>query len=222
VENFESNINISIGTERQPLADLPVRLGENKEAVELNSLPDRLTERIEDVKEYKLQECAEVAKSYFTPELIANWSRLGISDRQSIFEAYQHGIARELGVQDKGIVWYTPKDARILGYNNSDGRIYINRELLNDPTRVMRCIDTIAHESRHQFQADAISGRFGSAVDNSTKEEWRTAFSVYTSSDSSRYDPFGYYYNPLETDARHFGEGVAAAVNSKIYEGVHR
>ncbi|MDR0906781.1 MAG: HNH endonuclease [Oscillospiraceae bacterium] len=161
------------------------------------------------VREYKIYECGEVAKQHFTPEVLRNWADFSSKECRQRYETFQHDLAKELGVRDRGVRW----DAmgNILGYNKGDGVVHLNKAFLEDSSPLM-AIDTIAHESRHQLQMEAIAGRITGVADNSTIDEWNKAKEIYSSSESDTFNPRGYYYNPLEVDARQFGEEIANAV----------
>ena len=47
-----------------------------------------------------------------------------------------------------------------------------------------------------------------------------TNSSTYSLVGASELDPFGYEYNPLELDARHFGEGIISNLQRNLMEGV--
>jgi hypothetical protein len=164
-----------------------------------------------DIKEYKLAECIEIARKHFPEKIQSEWGRLSVSERKEIFGAYQRDIAKELGIKDKG-VRYDITEAGEAGYNLG-GVIHLHKELLNDPKLILLGIDAIAHESRHQFQTDVLLGNICGVVSNSVIAAWISAAETYaSSSDGNCFDPEGYFYNPLEADARHFGEGIASAV----------
>ncbi|MDR1320696.1 MAG: hypothetical protein LBK56_04630 [Gracilibacteraceae bacterium] len=164
-----------------------------------------------DIKEYKLAKCIEIVRKRFTEKIQAEWGGLSASERKKIFGAYQRDIAKELGIKNKG-VRYDITEPGGVGYNLGDGVIHLHKGLLDDPKLILLGIDAIAHESRHQFQTDVILGNICGVVSNSVIAAWISATETYASSGSNCFDPEGYFYNPLEADARHFGEGIASAL----------
>lgn len=207
--------------ETRELSELPDTIGEAEsgEDQELNALPDKIGERVENIKEYKLPECAEIAKDYFPAEVIKNWADYNVNERQRHMERFGEAIVGELGSQYNGMKWFGPEEdigtCMLCGhYDIKDMDIHLNKELIDDPDNIFECVKTVAHEARHKFQEDVLAGRVSAPIDASTREIWITAAKNYNSPASSFNNPEGYYHNPLETDARYF-ESIAAAVGNK-------
>lgn len=173
--------------------------------VSLEKFTDQLT--AQEVQEYKIDECTAIAEKHFTPEVLAKWDKMSVDERSEVYGEYARDICEALNVTDKGIK-YVSSDS-YWGANDGTGLIYLNKVLLEDPNNVLKAVDTIAHEERHQFQMEAIknSGKFP-MVDSGTLKEWTIAENVYSTQESNKYDPWGYRYNPLEMDSRHFGESI--------------
>lgn len=164
------------------------------------------TKEYADEREIGLDETVEAAREIFTPQVISEWGNMTLEERNAVFQEYQHAVAEALGIEPGNVIF---KDIpRAYGYNNGDGNVYLNVMLLEDPKWVIKCIDTIAHETRHQFQHDAVMDpeRFG--ISPEVAKEWAWAIENYTDEDLSQYDPWGYHYNPIEIDSRYFGESV--------------
>lgn len=164
------------------------------------------TKEYADEREIGLNETVEAAREIFTPQVISEWGNMTLEERNAVFQEYQHAVAEALGIEPGNVIF---KDIpRAYGYNNGDGNVYLNVMLLEDPKWVIKCIDTIAHETRHQFQHDAVMDpeRFG--ISPEVAKEWAWAIENYTDEDLSQYDPWGYHYNPIEIDSRYFGESV--------------
>ena len=164
------------------------------------------TKEYADEREIGLDETVEAAREIFTPQVISEWGNMTLEERNAVFQEYQHAVAEALGIEPGNVIF---KDIpKAYGYNNGDGNVYLNVMLLEDPKWVVKCIDTIAHETRHQFQHDAVMDpeRFG--ISPEVAKEWAWAIENYTDEDLSQYDPWGYHYNPIEIDSRYFGESV--------------
>lgn len=173
------------------------------------------TEEVKDAREYKLDECAEIAKKFFTYEVLNEWGSYSIEKRKEILENYSKAIARELGTNISNII-VENMDRYTEGYNNGDGKIHINIDIVHDPANVIKLIDVVSHETRHQFQREVIQDaeRFG--IEEKTAYEWEVGMKNYTTNCSTQYDPWGYFYNPVETDARFFGESMVREVTKDL------
>ena len=160
-----------------------------------------------DEREYGLKECVESAKEIFTPEVLSEWKDMTLEERYEIVERYGEAVATSLGIK-AGDLYFEAMDEYTGGYNNGDGNIHINSRMLGDPKNVIRLVDVIAHETRHQFQHEVVAnpGRF--RISQKVANEWAFGLENYTTSDSTEYDPWGYCYNPVEMDARYFGEAI--------------
>lgn len=180
-----------------------------------------MSKTVENIEEYKLRECAEIAKGYFTPETIRNWENLSVKKRKKYANSFCLAIADELGVQCKGIRWtnaplvfsWAWKWDRIRsGWDiiRQDGYIGIDNILVENPHNLRSGIDAIARETRHKFQCDMLEGKVSVPIDDLTRKKWDAAYKeMYDQTfDGDRLD------NLLEIDILRFGKGAAAAVNT--------
>lgn len=167
-----------------------------------------------DEREFGLKETVEAAKEIFTPQVISEWGSMTIEQRSAKFQEYQHAVAEALGIEPGEVIFKDLPGA--YGYNNGDGNVYLNKMLLEDPQWIIKCIDTIAHETRHQYQHEAVLDpeRFG--ISPEVAKEWAWAIENYTQDDLSQYDPWGYHYNPIEMDSRYFGEAVVREITKDL------
>lgn len=162
--------------------------------------------------EYGLDKCREVAQNHFSPEIIEGWAHLPEEYRIELATQYAKDIANALNINFKGISFEQCKIG-VSGYTSGDGIIHLDNSLVKEPGNIVRLADTIAHESRHNFQIEAILNPQKFGIDATTLKEWRDAYNTYGDNENySFYNPLGYYYNPLETDARRYGEACAQAV----------
>ena len=102
------------------------------------------------------------------------------------------------------------------GYNAGDGYVHLNVDMLVDPGMLMCLVDTVAHEARHQLQNEAIENPSKFPIDEATIKEWTGGKEAYTLDLPSAYDPWGYTYNPMETDAKYFGESMVRELTKDI------
>jgi hypothetical protein len=158
-------------------------------------------------REYGLKECTDAAKGIFTKDVIKDWNKTDLEQRQNIVREYSDAIGQGLNIDFKGVVFEDMK-AEQAGYNTGDGDVYLNNDLLKDPNRVADLINTVAHEARHQFQREAIWNPEKFGIDEATVKEWTVGFETYTEQAPTAYDPWGYHNNPVELDARYFGESM--------------
>lgn len=186
-----------------------------KEFVE--SVPE--SKEIVEAREYGVNECADVAKTCFTPEVIRAWGMMDLDARNKVIQEYANGIGEAMGINFKGIVWEQfpiENGMYTYGYNAGDGYVHLNVDMLADPGQLMHVVDTVAHEARHQLQNEAIENPSKFPIDEATIKEWTVGKEVYTLDMPSAYDPWGYTYNPMETDAKYFGESMVRELTKDI------
>ena len=174
---------------------------------------------IVEAREYGVKECADVAKRCFTPEVIRAWGLMNMEARNQVVQGYAKGIGEAMGINFKGIVWeHFPIENGMYtyGYNAGDGYVHLNVDMLADPAYLMHLVDTVAHEARHQLQTEAIENPSKFPIDVATIKEWTYGRNTYTLDMPTAYDPWGYTYNPMETDARYFGEAMVRELTKDI------
>lgn len=172
-----------------------------------------------EAREYGVEECADVAKECFTPEIINAWGTMNLKERDKIIQEYANGIGEAMDINFQGIVWENfPVENGVYtyGYNAGDGYVHLNVDMLADPGQLMSIIDTVAHEARHQLQNEAIENPSKFPIDEATINEWTVGRAIYTLDMPSAYDPWGYTYNPMETDAKYFGESMVRELTKDI------
>jgi hypothetical protein len=174
---------------------------------------------IVEAREYGVKECADVAKACFTPEIIKAWGLMNLEARNKVIQEYANGIGEAMGINFKGIVWEQfpiENGMYTYGYNAGDGYVHLNVDMLADPGQLMHVVDTVAHEARHQLQNEAIENPSKFPIDEATIKEWTVGRDIYTLDQPSAYDPWGYTYNPMETDARYFGESMVRELTKDL------
>lgn len=166
-------------------------------------------------REFGLKECIESTKEIFTKDVIANWRYYSLEQREKIAQQYGETVANSLNI-DNGHVFFKKLPELVGGYNNGDGNVYLNYNMLTNPGNVIKLIDTIAHETRHQFQHEAVLNPEKYGISPEVAKEWEFGLKNYTTCGSTMYDPWGYHYNPVEVDARYFGESVVRSLTKDI------
>lgn len=163
---------------------------------------------------YGLEKCSDAAKDIFTESTIREWSDMPLEKRREITQLYADKICSGLDIQAREI-HFERMPANYAGYNDN-GEIYLNENLLGNPAEVMKLADTVAHELRHQFQREAIANPSKYGISQEVANEWATALSNYTTESATKYNPWGYFYNPAEIDARYFGETMVREITKDI------
>lgn len=204
----------------------------NKESVEKVSPLESLSKNIEqvpktelnqsvdgfgrDTREYGIDECKEAAKRIFTPEVIERWPETPSAEREKLAEQYGNEVAKSFNLKEfKGVV-FEPMEGKN-GYNRGDGIAHLSSDLVNSQHSPLQIVDTLTHELRHQYQMEAIKGLH--YVPDETRMEWVRGAQCYTSEMPWAKDPWGYKYNPLETDARYAGESVVREMTKDYING---
>lgn len=175
------------------------------------------TAEVKDVREYGLKECSDAAKEIFTTKVISEWGSMSYEQRNQIVQDYSKSIANGLDINFKGII-FEPLMEQLgaLGYNSGDGYIHLDNCYITNPGQIIGVIDTVAHEARHQFQTEAINSPEKFGIDQATINEWAAGINSYTTKEATSYDPWGYFYNPIEIDARYFGESMVRELTKEI------
>jgi len=166
------------------------------------------TRRTTDTREYGVQECADAAKDIFTPQVLQEWGMMSAEARFEKLAEYSKRVAEVLGVYvnvtfQEGLI-----NEGCWGYNDGLGNVVLDASFVTDPAQVLEAINTIAHEIRHQFQRDVCNNPGKYDIDPLTVAEWTAGFQNYTQQRQTAEDPWGYFFNPVEIDARYFGESV--------------
>lgn len=169
-----------------------------------------------NLREFGIKECTEAAKEIFSPEVLENWANMTPEQRAEIAKEYGDKVAESFElVNYNGVVFETMEGKN--GYNNGDGKAYLSDTLINDQKSPLQIVDTITHELRHQYQNECIQGMH--FVPDETRVEWIQGAQMYTTEMPWAEDPWGYKYNPLETDARYAGESVVRELTKDYMNG---
>lgn len=192
----------------------------------LNILRDIITSDIKDTemfeslgtnfietRDFGLDKCYKAAKEIFNLGFMMNWANLSQQHRMEISGVYAKGVAEAFElVKYKGVVF---GNIRGDGQNNGDGIIWVSTRLLEPNSSPFNLIDTITHESRHQYQFEAIDGFHN--VPEEVIKEWIIAGQIYNEDRPSCFNPWGYWYNPVEIDARYAGETVVRNLTQDLF-----
>lgn len=206
------NLNSDISHEATDLEKI------SKSAASLDGI--QLNEAIDcygrNLREFGINECTEAAKEIFTPEIIEEWASMTPEQRMEIAQEYGNKVAESFHLVNYQGVVFEPMEGKN-GYNNGDGHAYISIDLVNEQMSPLQIVDTITHELRHQYQTECIAGQH--FIPDETRAEWINGALTYTSEMPWAEDPWGYKYNPLETDARYAGESVVREMTKDYING---
>lgn len=170
--------------------------------------------RFIETRDFGLDRCTEAVKEIFNLGVLMSWAHLSIEQRAELSGVYAKEVAKAFElVRYNGCVFDNLENA--WGQNNGDGTIWLSNNLLDPVNSPLRIIDTITHESRHQYQFEAIEGYHN--IPKEVVKEWTIANQIYNEDKPSCYDPWGYNYNPVEIDARYAAETVVRNVTQFLF-----
>lgn len=158
----------------------------------------------------KSDQCQKEALALFTPDVRSKWITMSDKEKKKVIKDYVNQISNTLFEKSSTNVKY---DADCFGIS-SGGFLGIDRYISIDPDFIINStkdfsvdylIDTLTHETRHQYQ-DMVRrspGKYG--IPDSLKAEWELPYIS---------DPYFPYYNQeVERDARAF-----AALSNPVEE----
>ena len=169
-----------------------------------------------NTREFGIKECKEAAKRIFTPEVIEHWPETPPAEREKLAIQYGNEVAKSFNLKEFRGVVFEPMEGKN-GYNCGDGIAHLSSDLINRQHSPLQIVDTLTHELRHQYQMEAIKGLH--YIPDDTRLEWTRGIQCYTNEMPWAEDPWGYKYNPLETDARYAGESVVRELTKDYING---
>ena len=158
-----------------------------------------------NIREYGVSDGVAAVKEVFTPDVIRSWENYSNDQRAEILDEFGKKISNALSIEEVSIK-FDVSEKGVLGYNKGDGTIHLRPEFVENPDLLVRAIDTIAHEVRHQFQSEAMADPEKFGIDSGTLKEWKMADNYYDSADM--FNPLSYEYNPLENDSQEYGRSI--------------
>jgi len=152
----------------------------------------------------KSEECKKIVYEVFTEDVRANWKTMTEAERKKIIEDYVNKIGKVLYGKNKTTVKYDTSSG--FGYS-IDGLwryISIHPKFVSDPKgnySIDKVIDTLTHETRHQYQYRVKSNPGKYRISDNLKKQWKEK---YIESDPKKNNFFDYYNQEVERDARAF------------------
>ena len=171
-----------------------------------------------ETRDFGISECVDAAEDIFSPEIFRDWDSLSPETKESMIKEYANRVAKAFELNCYKGVYFEDMSPSLLGYNNGDGSIHLNRHYLNDNhVSPIELIDTITHELRHQYQFEAVRGLHN--ISDDVRKEWKTGFEKYTIDSPYVYDPWGYIYNPFEIDSNYAATTVVREITKDMING---
>ena len=148
---------------------------------------------------------AEILKEVFPPEVVENWNEMSTEQKEAYLDQYSNLLGQALGVGPIDVI-VEEMEPGLCGFTNGEnGEIHLNADYINDPNQLADALNTVAHETRHCMQLDAIQNpEKYPDLPQELIDQWDYEFHNYN---DGTYDPEGYANQYIETDARAFAEG---------------
>jgi len=192
------------------------KIASNTAQLDTTQLNEAIDCQGRNLREFGINECTDAAKEIFSPNVLENWANMSPEQRGELARQYGEKVAESFQlVNYSGVVFETMEGKN--GYNNGDGHAYLSDTLINEQKSPLQIVDTITHELRHQYQSECIIGLH--FIPEETRIEWQKGQLMYTTEMPWAEDPWGYKYNPLETDARYAGESVVREMTKDYMNG---
>ncbi len=135
-----------------------------------------------------------------------DWANADIDSRKEMLDAANDRIRQEYGLPQRDVNYRSDLDPDDFGgYDPNTGDIEVNSRVLED-SDPEEAIKTLAHESFHDYQQQAIDGYPGDPYAQARASDWKEAGDNYDPDDAREY-----WTNQLEIDAR--------AVEEEVYMG---
>lgn len=177
----------------------------------------------------------EELNRYFVPE---SWNQLPLAKKGDVVNALEQSFAAEQGRPARPVLFRVFPD-NLGEFNPNTDEIYLNRDLvlygkmpitdekgnfidyvpLDDA--LQQIYDTIAHEGRHAYQADVVKHPERYLESPDTVHDWQLNNATGGTSNgelTSNYYQDGntYLLNPVEVDARNYGEEKTKACFNQL------
>lgn len=191
------------------MVDVKLKIYYNKKFHSLNK--DKPSKKLKDaIKEAKFwqsefeksEQCQAIARSVFTPEIREGWTAMSSKEKKTIIEKYISQISDTLFGKSSTKIKYNCD-----GYGFSFAGLWgigryiaIDSKFINQSTEnfsVDKVIDTLTHETRHQYQNMVKRNPKDYGISKSLKSAWKKRYI-----NSDKY--YKYYRQEIERDARAF------------------
>ncbi len=137
------------------------------------------------------------------------WKKASVEEREQILKELFDDMQSIYGVSVENLIIESIESetgTTYGAYNDYYSTIFINKDLLNDPSYYDKIMETMSHEMRHAYQHAVVNNPDDYKVDDKTVQEWRENFDDYKDPDEDGYDK--YRNQPVEVDDRKFADWV--------------
>lgn len=150
-----------------------------------------------------IEKVSDAIKEIFTADVISEWPNMSLEQRAVMLDKYAARLGEAQGINIKGILvsdLYAEFGEGTKGMNDGNGILHLDYRDIQNPAMLGDILNTTTHEARHQLQFEAVQnpGKFNIPLE--TIKVWEENMSAYV---NPEYDYEGYYYQPVETDARY-------------------
>ena len=148
------------------------------------------------------EQCVRVLNRYLEYFSEENWNKMNADERKDALNTLAISSGDAFRTEIKGARFYEGSRSN-RGYYNGDGYLYLNQDVLSNPSNRIDALDTIFHEGRHAFQIAAVEDHVSCSVDEAKAISWENNFPP----NYIRQSPH-YFTQPIEADAYSFAEDI--------------
>ncbi len=139
-----------------------------------------------------------------------NWNKMDIEARKEALIDLNNQISRIEGIEPCEVS-FTPLESGLNGLH-SNGKIVLNSDLVSKPENLSQAIETLAHETYHEYQIEAV--HIPSLHSNPLEvKEWKENFENYLDPDIYGFEI--YYEQPVERSAREYAREIKEDILSR-------
>ena len=185
--------------------------GSGETSVDTREKPTEARESYESTE----RKAAELMAEVFDRDTLEKWPAMDMREREAKLEEYYYRLADVLGIPVTKISIEDLNPSGRLEYLGTfqpeTGMLYIDYRIVEDPEWIGMMLDTVVHETRHQFQHNVVMNPEAYPdVPRDVVEAWKgnmpPPWSNYI--DPSIYGEEMYRNQPIELDADKFAQGV--------------
>ena len=161
------------------------------------------------------RKAAEIMAEVFDRNTLERWPAMDMREREAKLEEYYFRLADALGIPATKLSVEDLNPGGTLEcaglFKPETGMLYIDYRIVEDPEWFAEMLDTVVHETRHQFQHNVVMNPEAyPEVPRAVVEEWAGNMPPPWSNyyDWDTYGEEMYLNQPIERDANVFAEGV--------------
>lgn len=134
------------------------------------------------------------------------WSCLNSQERKGLLQQLENAMAKEQNRTPRTITERIYEGGTFGSYKDSKpDLLYINKDLLDNPSRGYALMDTVIHEGRHAYQDDVVKGRIPvTGISPLVIEDWKQQFGKGKVYNGRVFGRIPYRFQPIEIDAHDY------------------